>query len=322
MTPLAEKYRSILNTLRSRIILLRIKCRRVLRLFVLPGFRGMPLYDVLVFFVRNCFKGRLTDRAAAVAFNFFLALFPLILFVFTLIPYLPFPDLKAQVLEQISNFLPAGTFDWVYDTIESIMHQPHSGLMSASILMAFVFGSSGISAIFDGFKNVYMDLDTFSWVKQRFHALCVLFIIGILILLSIAFISFGRTAITAVLRVVGVERIIVFHALNFFRWLVTVAFVMCSISLLYFFGNADKSRYHFFSPGSLLATVLFIMATVGFDIYISNFSKYNALYGSIGTLIILMMWIWIVAIVILCGNDLNSTILSLARADSTSQNES
>ncbi|MBR3287871.1 MAG: YihY/virulence factor BrkB family protein [Bacteroidales bacterium] len=300
--------------LQNRLMVQHVKVRRVLRLFVMPGSGGVPFYDVLVMFFKSCFKGRLVDRAAAVAFNFFLALFPMVLFAFTLIPYLPVDNFQARLFEELNNILPPGTFDWVYHTIDDIMQQPHGGLMSVSILLSFIFGSSGVSAIFDGFKNVFLDIDSYSWLKQRINAVFMLIIIGACIFVAILLISFGGMGLTALMRHFEVERSLVFHVFNFFRWFIAVVFIMFSISLLYFFGNAEQKKYRFFSPGSCLATGLFIVATVGFNIYIANFSHYNALYGSIGAMIILMLWLWIISIIILCGNDLNASILRLSNA--------
>ena len=368
------------------------KFENVLRLLVLPGFKGMPLYDVLVFFLKSFTKGRLLDRAAAVAFNFFLALFPLILFAFTLIPYIPIPHLYERVLDTLYNyFLPSGTFDFVVETIDGIMNQPHEGLLSVSILLCLIFGSSGVSAIFNGFKNAYIDYGSYGWVKQRLNSLFLLFIIGALIFVSIVLISFGDRAVRWVTmpKIAKVEQLevktlneitwdpndfgcmpdtIAYHdmsirannpflvnpltndslllaqmynsgmvsdsaaasmdasdlsvaqkarmwlywVLSVIRWLLAVFIIMISMSILYFLGNVPAERYtrkfRLFTPGSILATALFIFATMGFDVYIRNFSRYNALYGSIGALIILLMWLWMVAIVILCGNDLNVSI--------------
>lgn len=352
------------------------KLENVLRLLVIPGFRGMPLYDVLVFFLKSFTKGRLMDRAAAVAFNFFLALFPLILFFFTLIPYIPIPFLYERIMDGLGNFLlPSGTLDFVTETIDGIMNQPHEGLLSVSILLCFIFGTSGVSAIFNGFKNAYLDYGSFGWIKQRLNSALLLVLFGLLVLVSVGLISFGDSAIRfmtlpevakqekmerirnitkgdgslsekvmrpfdadhdsdsayrammgpfpldpSVLEEVEGEdvtalrkaRTWMYWVLTVSRWLLVVFIIMLSMSLLYYLGNVPKERYSkrfkIFTPGSILATGLFILSTIGFNVYIRNFSRYNALYGSIGTLIILLLWLWVVAIVILCGNDLNVSI--------------
>ena len=297
-----------------------------------PGTK-VPLLDVVLDFFKLFTKGRTLDRAAGVAFNFILAVFPLILFFFTLIPYIPIPNLYERVMWMMNDFLPAGTLDYVTDTIDGIMNQPHEGLLSLSIVLCLVFGSSGVVAIFNGFRNVYANyvnskgLTLKNWLIQRLFAIFMLLVLGALVVVSVLLISLGGT----VLKLLVQNEIIMgggtaFFLFNVLRWVVGVFGLCFGLSLLYYFGNvkfgeqyrkelrrpkANGKKYRelvIFSPGTILATALFVVGTVGFNLYISNFSRYNVLYGSIGTLIIVMLWIWIVSILILAGNDLNSGI--------------
>ncbi|MBO6025247.1 MAG: YihY/virulence factor BrkB family protein [Bacteroidales bacterium] len=304
-----------------------------LRRIRFPGTR-LPLLTVVINFIKLFTKGRTIDRAAGVAFNFFVALFPLVLFFFTLIPYIPIPHLYERVMMFLNGFLiPSGTLDYVRETIDSIMNQPHDGLLSISIVLCLVFGSSGVVAFFNGFRNVYADYVTSKglglkgWIIQRVFALVMLIIIGVLIVISVLLISLGGTAIRRLVE----NNLIEGGSFTFFlfivmRWVVGIFTLSISISMLYYFGNvrfnehyrkelkrprASGKKYRefvIFSPGTILATTLFVLGTVGFNAYISNFSRYNVLYGSIGTLIILLLWFWVVAILILAGNDLNSGI--------------
>ena len=306
----------------------------VSRVVHFPGTK-VPFLDVVIDFFKLFTKGRTVDRAAGVAFNFFVALFPLILFFFTLIPYIPMPYFYERVMMSLDDFLvPSGTMDYVKDTIDGIMNQSHDGLLSLSIVLCLVFGSSGIVAIFNGFRNVYANfvsnkaLSLKGWVLQRLFAILMLIILGALIVISVLLISLGGT----VLRNLVVHEILEGGSFTFFlfsvlRWVIGIFALCFGISLLYYFGNVPfKEHYRIerkrtgpkgkklyrefviFSPGTILATTLFVLGTVAFNTYISNFSRYNVLYGSIGTLIILLLWIWIVAILILAGNDLNSGI--------------
>lgn len=304
-----------------------------LRIVHFPGTK-LPLMDVLIDFFKLFTQGRTIDRAAGVAFNFFVALFPLVLFFFTLIPYIPIPHLYERVMMAINDFLiPSGTLDTVKDTIDGIMNQSHDGLLSISIILCLVFGSSGIVAFFNGFRNVYANyvrskrLSLKGWIEQRLFAIVMLLIIGLLMVLSVVLISLGGMA----LRWLVVQEIIRGGSFTFFlfsvlRWVIGILALCFGISLLYYFGNVKFDEHYrverkrpgrndrkyrefvIFSPGTLLATTLFVLGTVAFNTYISNFSRYNVLYGSIGTLIILMLWIWVVSILILAGNDLNSGI--------------
>ena len=298
-----------------------------------PGTK-LALLDVVTDFIKLFTKGRTIDRAAGVAFNFFVALFPLLLFFFTLIPYIPIPFLYERVMMLIKDFLiPSGTLDYVTDTIDGIMNQPHEGLLSISILLCIVFGSSGVVAFFNGFRNVYANyvsdkgLTVKGWIIQRIFAIMMLIIIGVLVVISVLLISAGGKALHAlVTHDILAQGKFLFYLFNILRWVIAIFALCFGISLLYYFGNIRFNEHYrkelkrprsngkkyrefvLFSPGTILATTLFVLGTVGFNTYISNFSRYNALYGSIGTLIILLLWIWIVAILILAGNDLNSGI--------------
>ena len=322
------------------------KDENILRKVRFPGTTS-PLLDVLIDFFKLFTKGRTIDRAAGVAFNFFVALFPLVLFFFTLIPYIPIPHLYERVMMAINDFLlPSGTLDYVTDTIDTIMNQPHEGLLSISIFLCVIFGSGGIVAFFNGFRNVYANfltdkgLDLKGWLVQRLFAILMLIILGALIVISVLLISLGGTA----LRYLVTHEILTggsftFFLFNVLRWVVGVFALCLSISLLYYFGNVKFNEHYrierkrlgsngqklyrnfvVFSPGTIVATTLFVMGTVAFNVYISNFSRYNVLYGSIGTLIILLLWIWIVAILVLAGNDLNSGIRRSADRISDAEN--
>ena len=298
-----------------------------------PG-TELPMLTVVINFGKLFIKGRTMDRAAGVAFNFFVAMFPLVLFFFTMLPYIPIPRLYDRIMLLIDDFLiPSGTMDYVRETIDGIMNQPHDGLLSISIALCLVFGSSGIVAFFNGFRNVYADyltpkaLGFKGWIIQRVFAIVMLLLIGALIVISVLLISLGGKAIGHLVN----DNLIKAGSFTFFlfivlRWVVGVFALSIGISILYYFGNvrfnehyrkelkrprANGKKYRefvIFSPGTILATTLFVLGTVGFNAYISNFSRYNVLYGSIGTLIILLLWIWIIAILILTGNDLNSGI--------------
>ena len=317
-----------------------------LRVVRFPGTK-VPMMDVLIEFIRLFTKGRTVDRAAGVAFNFFVALFPLILFFFTLIPYIPIPNLYDRLMMAMDDFLiPSGTLDYVKDTIDGIMNQPHDGLLSISVVLCLIFGSSGIVAVFNGFRNVYADfvspkgLGLKGWLVQRCFAILMLIIIGALLVLSVLLISLGGMAIKWLVT----QQIIEGGSFTFFlfsvlRWVIGVFAVWFGIAMLDYFGNvrfgeqyrkelrfprSNGKKYRefvVFSPGAILATTLFVLGTLAFNTYISNFSRYNVLYGSIGTLIILLLWIWVVAILILVGNDLNSGIRRGTDKKSNAENE-
>ena len=287
-------------------IIVRIKS--VLRLVVIPGFGGVPLYDVLVYFIRGFTQVNLIDRAASVAFNVFLALFPMILFLFTLIPYLPLQGITTEIMDALQRILPPGTYESVASTINEIMSIEHGGLMSIGLLMAFYFSTSAVSSFFRGFNMGDKEFGQIPFLKLQFFSILVMLMFVVLLLLSIVMITKGGYLLTIIFSKIHLYSSFEVFLINLARWLIVIFALMVAISLLYYFGNPHSKRFKLFTPGTFLFTGLFIVGTVLFNFYISNISTYNILYGSIGCLIIFVMWIYFNCILILIGYELNKSI--------------
>ncbi len=303
---LIENLKLLFNKLKDQFI-------AFLRLLILPGFDQVPLYDVLVFFLKGIFKGAVTIRAAAVAFNFFLAIFPFILFIFTLIPYIPIAHFQETLMGLFEDIIPPNTYQEVDETITEIVMRQNTGLLSLSFILTFVFSTNGISAIMDGFNGTWHSIDTKSWIQQRLSAVFLLLVLSFFVVLAIALITTGGVIIHWSINRGWIDGGFTAQLLQFLRWFVIVFLTFFSLSMLYYYAPAKRKEYRFISPGSILATGLFIIGTLGFNYYISNFSRYNALYGSIGTLIIFMMWLYFNALILLIGFELNASILQAKR---------
>ncbi len=284
----------------------------MLRLIVLPGFDGMPLYDVLVFFFRGLFKGVLTYRASAIAYNFFLALIPFIMFLFNLIPFVTSEHYQTYLLDLIQELIPSNIYLMVKSTIEEIISRPHQGLLSAGFFMAIYFATNGVDAIIEGFNQSIHTIETRPWWKQKLVAFGLMLVLSVLIFVSFLLLGFGELSIQLLTDKHMITSKLSIFALQFLRWLVILFFTFLSTSLLYYFGQLKTGkgevRYRFFSAGSILATSLFIVGGVVIKLYFENFSRYNILYGSIGSLIILLVWIYYNAFIILIGFELNTSI--------------
>lgn len=287
-------------------IIVRIKS--VLRLVVIPGFGGVPLYDVLVYFIRGFTQVNLIDRAASVAFNVFLALFPMILFLFTLIPYLPLQGITTEIMDALQRILPPGTYESVASTINEIMSIEHGGLMSIGLLMAFYFSTSAVSSFFRGFNMGDKEFGQIPFLKLQFFSILVMLMFVVLLLLSIVMITRGGSLLAIIFSKIHLYSSFEVFLINLVRWFIVIFALMVAISLLYYFGNPHSKRFKLFTPGTFLFTGLFIVGTVLFNFYISNISTYNILYGSIGCLIIFVMWIYFNCILILIGYELNKSI--------------
>ena len=286
----------------------RKRLESVLRLIVIPGFGGVPLYDVLVYFIRGFTQVNLIDRAAAVAFYVFLALFPTILFLFTLIPYFPLQGVTTSVLEALHDILPPGTYDSVSSTINEIMSIEHGGLMSIGLLLAFYFSTSAVSSFFRGFNMGDKEFGQVSFFKEQIYSILVMLMFVVLLLLSLVLMTLGQKLLPILFTKIHLYKGITVFLINLIRWLIVIFALIVAMSLLYYFGNPRSKKFKLFTPGSLLFTGLFIVGTILFNFYISNISTYNLLYGSIGGLIIFVIWIYFNCILVLIGYELNKSI--------------
>ena len=281
-----------------------------LRIIVLPGFDGMPLYDVLVFFLRGLFRGVLTYRASAIAYNFFLALIPLILFLFTLIPYVTTNNFQHTLLELLDELIPSNIFVMVKSTIVEIISRPKSGLLSLGFLMAVYFATNGIDAVLEGFNQSYHRIKTWPWWKQKFYAFLLMTVISLLGFISMLFLTSGKLIITTLGKYDIITGQVTIYLLVTIQWVIIIGNLLLSVSMLYYFGHRKdkKRRYRFVSAGSILSTGLFIVGGLLLKLYFENFSNYNVLYGSIGSLIILLVWLFYNALIILIGFEFNTSI--------------
>ncbi len=297
-----------IEKIKTKLEYYRKRVESVLRLVVIPGFGGVPLYDVLVYFIRGFTQVNLIDRAAAVAFYVFLALFPTILFLFTLVPYFPLQGVTTNILEAMHDILPPGTYDSVSSTINEIMSIEHGGLMSIGLLLAFYFSTSAVSSFFRGFNMGDKEFGQVSFIKEQLYSILVMLMFVVLLLLSIVLMTLGQKLLPVLFTKIHLYKDITVFMINLVRWLIVIFALIVAVSLLYYFGNPRSKRFKLFTPGSLLFTGLFIVGTILFNFYISNISTYNLLYGSIGGLIIFVIWIYFNCILVLIGYELNKSI--------------
>ena len=302
---------NILRRLKYLSVKLERWLQQKLSFIVLPGFDGMPLYDVLVFFFQGLFKGVVTYRAAAIAFNFFLALIPFALFIVTLIPFVTTPYLQVDLLDLLDEIIPASVYNLAESTIIEIVSRPSSGVLSIVSLLAIYFSVNGIDAILEGFNQSFHQTEIWPWWKQKVQAFFLMVSLSILIFLSMSLLGFGKDIINLLKAQGIITGKLTLLALVGLQWLIIILSILLSISLLYYFGqqkDREVNKYRFFSPGSILATTLFVFGGVLLKMYFENFSRYNLLYGSIGSLIILLIWLYYNAIILLIGFELNASI--------------
>lgn len=279
-----------------------------IRKLVLPGFQGVPLFDVLNFFVEGLMKGSITTRAKALSFSFFMALFPMLLFMFTLLPYFPVHGILEELYTNLQELLPTNVYRPVIETINEVFNHKHNTLLSVGFLATLFVSVNGMDSIIQAFNQSTNTIETRSFAKRKLICLYLVVLMYFLITFVLS-IMLGYKKLMMYFIDTGIlTKNFWYYALNVGRWVISVGLTMAIISGIYYVAPVKKQRLGFFSAGSTLATVLFFLTTGGFNFYISNFSKYNALYGSIGTLIILLLWIYLSACILLIGYELNISI--------------
>ena len=277
---------------------------------ILPGFDGLSLWDVSVFFVRGIQRGSITSRASSFSFNFFLAVFPAIIFFFTIIPYIPVAHFQDTLLELMRDFIPEKAYNAVEGTLFDIVKRPRGGLLSIGFILAMYFSTNGINSLIESFNQTYHTIETRSAYKQRLISILLVLILSVLVILAIMLIIVGPIVLEFLVSKNILHSRFLVQLINFGKWAVIVALFFFVYSFLYYLAPAKRRQFRFISAGSTLATGLTILTSIGFNYYVNNFLRYNTLYGSIGTLMIVMLWIYFNAIIVLVGFELNASIFN------------
>jgi len=287
----------------------------------LPGFEGVPLYDVIKFFLKQVKTVGLTERASAIAYNFIMAIPPSFLFLFTLVPHLPFiskKSIKKELHSLILDIIPAKVHnEYLIKFVDSFLDDAKIGLLSFGFILALFFASNAMMGLMRSFNKNYIGFEKRRdiqnrWMAIKLTSLIFLLVLGCLILL----ITQG-----AVLKLLGIQSADLREIIYYVRWIFIITLVYYSIAFIYKFAPAVEKRWKLISPGTILGTFLSILSTLGFSYFVDTFGKYNALYGSIGTIIVFMALIYINSLVLLIGFELNVSIKSLKSMATNSELE-
>ncbi len=279
--------------------------------FSIPGFSGISIYNVSQFVYSEAVKedNDIVTRANSIAFNFFLSLFPLMIFLFTLLPHFPIAtDFISFFKESSVNFLPDQAHKYLFEVIDDVASIRRKGLLSFGFILAIIFSSSGMVTLMYGFHKSYDDVfKKRSYLRTRSIAIGLTMIVAFLFVVSLCLIIFGTPLLTFLIDKLEVGQFSV-YVLNFFSWLIVISVIYTSITFIYRYGPAMKQRISWFNTGAVLATMLSIATSVAFSFFINSFGRYNEIYGSIGALIVLLLWIQINVFIILIGFEFNACI--------------
>lgn len=303
----------------------RIKVRKVVRHFLykrwvrnllfklhnisLPGHKGVPIYYVLSYFFMNSFSVSLTQRAKALAYSFIAAVPPLLIFIFSLVAFLPLEGVQRELLTGLDGIVPDKFYAIVSETINDVMSHKHTTLLSLGFIGSIILAANGINGFILSLNFANKSIEKRPFFRRFLLCIALAFVLYILLVLVLILLV-GHKHVMWYFLVHDIIPMSTFGSIIFHtvRWLLLSMATLTAISLVYYWAPVKKQRISFFSPGAVLATGMFFVLTWGFSIYIDNFSRYNLLYGSIGTLLLLMIWIYFSCIVLLVGYELNISI--------------
>ncbi|HCT29815.1 MAG TPA: YihY/virulence factor BrkB family protein [Bacteroidales bacterium] len=274
------------------------------------GFNGVPLYYVIKFFFKGIINGAITTRASAVAFSFYLAIVPTLIFLFTLIPYIPVQDFQSQLLSLLKGIMPDYAFHTVETTLTEVLTMKSGGLLSFGFFTALFFSHNGVNSLIDAFNATYHTIETRKFIEQHLIALVLTLLMPILVMIGVILIFFGQKALDWAVNLGWMEMDFTYYLIDIGKWFVVIALFYFCISFLYFLAPAKKEKFRFFSVGSSLATFLIIITSLAFSFYVNNFGQYNTFYGSLGGLIVFLLWIYFNAFGLILGFELNASISS------------
>jgi membrane protein len=293
-------------------LLLRVKLYRAFikwtKSIVPPGFGNLSVYDVTISLINEFLEDSLLNKASSLAYNFMLALFPATIFLFTLIPYIPVKNFQPKLLEILYTIMPTNAYLAFQNTIEDIIKHQNGKLLSLGFITALYFATNGVSNLMRAFNNSSLIIEKRSWLKRRAIAMWLTIVISTALLVAIVIMIAGQGAITFIQGHIASKSQFWLYLIALSRWVIIVGIFFVSISILYRYGPSHKLKWNFLNPGSILATMLAVLTSLGFTYYINHFSSYNKLYGSIGTVIVVMLWLYLNSLILLIGFELNASI--------------
>ena len=267
----------------------------------LPGFEGISILNLFQFLKEIFQNGNFSIRSAAVSFRFFVAIFPTLIFLLSLIPYLPIEGLKDQILGN-DTLMPNIIYELFQNTINELFNNKHNALLSIGFILSLYYASLGINTLFTAFSQSYQIKLKNNYFKQQLLSLGI-FLLMMFLFLSATIISIISDKIHG-LMVIEEISLLLNYLFGVFHFVLELSVVMLAISILYHFGNPKTKKFKLITPGSIFATIVIFLATWGLSIYFSNFNIYNKIYGSIGSLLITLIWLNTVSYVLMIGFEL------------------
>jgi len=266
--------------------------------------------ELFLFFWKSLSNGNITTRSAAIAYNMFLSIFPGIIFLFTLIPYLPIPNLENQVMSLLKELMPDYSYRTFETLIADIISNQRAQLLSFSALITLYFATNGISSFLSAFQSSIFFTKQESWIKKRINSFLLAIIITTLLSIATLLMLFTNFALNLLVKynIINNNEFLIFLIIMG-KWLVVFSMFYVTLLFLYYYGTPKKERkWKFFSVGTIFSTIMIVLVSWGFSYYVNNFGQYNKFYGSLGAIIVLLLWLYFISLTVLVGFEINKSI--------------
>ncbi|MFT4683371.1 MAG: membrane protein [Flavobacteriales bacterium] len=284
------------------------------------GFEGLSLYAVAKFFIEGIQKGAISTRASAISFQLFLAIFPVLIMLLSLIPMIPIDNFQDDLFGYIQQFFPGDTFSLVDEIVADLLTKSHNTVFSVGFILSVFYASNSVNAILQGFNGAYHLEARGNPIIIRLLSVLLLLVLSLLMVIAISLIIFSGVAFEKLIELELLHEDMVFM-LSVAKWIITFLLIYGAISILYNIGDLKDRKWKTTSAGATLTTILFIITSTLFAWFVNNFASYNRLYGSLGTLLILLIWTNVNSTILLVGFELNTSIKKAKSNELHAQNE-
>ncbi len=270
--------------------------------------RSVTLYDILVKLVDKILVYDIDQRATSVAYGFTLAIFPAVIFLFTLIPYIPIEGLDMRIMDFLHEVMPAGLYQEAEHTILEIVSRPRGDILSIGFILSLYASTNGMVSLMRSFNVLGEAGENRGYLKTRGIAVLLTFLMVAVLCVTIVLLIVGDAIMKVFSNLAIFNETWIVITLNLSRYLITFAALAMGVSLIYRFAPDRRPQLPLFNVGTWVSSGLITLSTYGFSYYLSNFSSYNKLYGSIGTMIALMLWLYLIALLLIFGFEINSSV--------------
>jgi membrane protein len=276
------------------------------RKLVLPGFQGLNLYQVTQFFIEGMRQGRITNRAAASSFRVLLAIPPFLIVLLSIIPFIPVENFQENLMGNIAKVVPNSAFDLMEQTLNDLINRKQQTLISVSFVLLLFYASNAIAALLDGFSGSYHNTRRRSFVMQYVVSFVLMIVLSLMVVVGVALITFSGPVLSYLRQIDIIDNSFTVFLIEVLKWIVVVIIFETGISLLYRAGHTGK--WQAINAGATFATLGLIIVSSLFAWFVNSFGSYNKLYGSVGSILVVMLWFYFNNIVLLIGFEINTSI--------------